>query len=216
MIGVRSDGEGQCGDIHDPASELSEWVAAQLGSAGRFLFGVCGPPGSGKSTLAGRLAAGLGAPVVSMDGFHRSNEELDALGLRDVKGAPATFDAAGFVALVEQLRTADDDVLAPVFDRSIDAVRPAALRVGRDERSVIIEGNYLLLDIEPWARLTRLLDAICYLDVPRDELRRRLIDRHVRHGRSLEEATEFVERSDLANAMLVEHSRARADIVIDH
>ncbi len=200
--------------FHRPLSEIPQWIAEQAAGARRFLFGVCGPPGSGKSTVAERLAAELDAPVLSMDGFHRSNAELDALGLRDVKGAPATFDAAGFVSLVERLQAADEDIDAPVFDRQIDAVRPGALRIERGESLIIVEGNYLLLEVEPWVRLAELLDAIGYLDVPRDELRRRLIDRHVRFGRSPDDATNFVDRSDLANAALVEHSRGRADFVI--
>ncbi len=195
-------------------TEVPDWITERAAGRPRFLFGVCGPPGSGKSTVAASLSAELDAPVVSMDGFHRSNTELDALGLREVKGAPATFDATGFVSLVERLRAADDDVDAPVFDRRIDAVRPGALRVDLADRLVVVEGNYLLLDVEPWRRLTELLDAICYLDVPRDELRRRLIDRHVQHGRSSADATEFVDRSDLANAALVEDSRERADFVV--
>ena len=77
---------------------------------GRYLVAVAGPPGSGKSTLAEQLVMGLNdragdnlVGIVPMDGFHLSNEALDQLGERHRKGAIHTFDAHGFVALVEQL-----------------------------------------------------------------------------------------------------------------
>ena len=201
--------------IHLPATELGAWIAEQAAPADRFLFGIAGPPGSGKSTVTRRLAQELGAPVVEMDGFHLSNGELDARGLRSVKGAPETFDAAGFVAVVERLRGAGADVLAPRFDRRRDEAVDDAVLVDRDAEVVLVEGNYLLLDEPPWDRLAALLDATCYLHVAEDELRRRLIARHVGFGRTETDAIEFVHRSDLANAARVSAAASRADIVVD-
>jgi len=197
--------------------EVRERVAALLAQTTpdiRVLVGICGPPGSGKSTSARRLARQLRAPLVPMDGYHLPNDELDRLGLRQVKGAPETFDAAGFVALVRALRAAAHDVDAPVFDRRIDAARPAGMHVARAERLVVVEGNYLLLDEPPWDQLADLFDLTVYLDVPIDELRRRLVRRHTRFGRSPGEARAFVESSDLANAARIAASRSRADVVV--
>ncbi len=201
-----------------PTVGFAELVALIAGGArdrARFVFGLAGPPGSGKSTVAAQLAGALGAVVVPMDGFHLDNTELDRLRLRDVKGAPETFDAAGFVRLVEQLRHADAPVSAPSFDRVADRTIDAAITIHPDDRIVIVEGNYLLLDRAPWAALRNLFDRTGYLDVDRAVRIERLVLRHVRHGRSREEALEFVQTSDEANAAVIAATRSVADVLID-
>ncbi len=194
--------------------DLAEWVMARREGRDRYLLGIVGPPGSGKSTVAQRLGRTIGAPVVVMDGFHRSNVELDALGLRGVKGAPETFASRAFVELVRRLRGPDSDVWCPSFDRMIDEPVPDQVRVGAEHRVVVVEGNYLLLDQPPWRELSELFDAVVYLDVADDVRVRRLVDRHVEFGKTREEASEFVERSDAANARLIEASRLRATLVV--
>ena len=47
-----------------------------------------------------------------------------------------------------------------------------------------------------------------------DERERRLIDRHTRHGRTPEAATAWARDVDGANAVLIERSRERAELVI--
>ncbi len=203
----------------DPATigfaALVSQIAEGARSRPRFVFGVAGPPGSGKSTVAARLVGALDAVVVPMDGFHLDNDELDRLGLSKVKGAPETFDAAGFVRLVEQLANAAEPVRAPSFDRVADRTVDVAITVKPDDRIVIVEGNYLLLEHPPWASLRDVFDRIAYLDVDDATRVERLVARHVRHGRSLDDAREFVRTSDEANAAIVAASRHRADVVID-
>src|SRR5262245_1678528 len=103
--------------------ELVARAAGLVSGGARRLLGVCGAPGAGKSTLAGALATALGrrAVVAPMDGFHLAQAELDRLGRADRKGAPDTFDAAGYVALLRRLRTATEPVVyAPRFHREIE------------------------------------------------------------------------------------------------
>jgi pantothenate kinase len=178
------------------------------------VFGIVGPPGSGKSTLAAQLGTALGAPVVAMDGFHLPNDVLRARGLLAVKGAPDTFDALGFLALVRAIRDASETVSCPVFDRTIDAPVADRVSVVPGDVVVVVEGNYLLLDRPPWVSLAEALDAVAYLDVPDGIRRSRLIARHVEFGRDRVDAAEFVHRSDEANAVLVQASRIRADLVV--
>lgn len=180
----------------------------------RYVFGLAGPPGCGKSTIAARLGAEIGAPVVGMDGFHLPNEVLRRRGLLDVKGAPDTFAAADFVALVRRLRDATSTVSAPVFDRSVDEPVDGGVIVTPDDTIVLVEGNYLLLDTPPWASIVALADAVAYVDVDRAVRVERLIARHVEFGRSPSEAVAFVERSDECNTARIEASRHRATITV--
>ena len=185
--------------------------------SGRALLGLVGPPGAGKSTLAAALQAEFAnvAQVVPMDGFHLSNVELERLGRRGRKGAPDTFDSAGYVALMRRLLVQGDDevVYAPEFRREIEEPIANAIPVFAKTQLVITEGNYLLLDEGPWAEVKGLLDEIWYVDIP-DEVRvHRLTRRHEQFGRSAEDAAAWVAGTDEPNARLIEASRARASFV---
>ena len=187
--------------------------------SGRVLLGLVGPPGAGKSTLAAVLQAEFASvsQVVPMDGFHLANVELERLGRRDRKGAPDTFDSAGYVALLRRLLAQSDDeiVYAPEFRREIEEPIANAIPVFARTQLVITEGNYLLLDDEPWAQVRSLLDEIWYVDVD-DTLRvDRLTQRHEQFGRSADEAAAWVEKTDEPNARLIAASRVRASFVFD-
>jgi pantothenate kinase len=196
-------------------------VAASIfkhtGKARRAIIAIAGPPGAGKSTiaeeLAGLLPAGTAANV-PMDGFHYDDAVLDAKGLRARKGAPETFDFDGYEALLERLKPGDRDVAIPVFDRSIELSRAAAAIVPVSAKFVLTEGNYLLLDEEPWSRLAPLLDFTIFLDVPREELERRLIQRWLDHGRTPEDGRNWVNSNDLPNVDRVLGRRRNADLVV--
>src|SRR3954470_41481 len=153
-----------------------------LGGHDRRLLGLTGPPGAGKSTLADAVVAALGpaAVVVPMDGFHLSNDRLVELGLADRKGAPETFDRAGYVALLARLRDASAEVRAPRFHREIEASVPDEIVVPPTARLVVTEGNYLL----HWPDVRPLLDEVWYVDVA-DDARRvaQLVARHESFGR---------------------------------
>jgi pantothenate kinase len=197
--------------------ELAE-RARRLATAGtRRILGITGAPGAGKSTLAAAMVAELGglAVTVPMDGFHLTNSELDRLGRRERKGAPDTFDAEGYVALLRRIRADDDDVVsAPEFPREADEPLSDRIAVPRHVPLVITEGNYLLLDRGPWAAVRTLVDEVWYLAPDNQTRIDRLIDRHVRHGKSPDEARAWVARSDESNARLVALTRDRADVIV--
>jgi pantothenate kinase len=195
-------------------ARLEECIRDLSRRDGRALIGITGPPGAGKSTIAEELGARLDAPVVPMDGFHLRNDQLEARGLRGLKGAPQTFDAPGFVELLESLRAARRDVRAPTFDRALDEPVAHAIPVPRDAPVVIVEGNYLLLDDAPWHRVRPLLDLTAWVDLETGVRVERLIERHVRHGRSRDDAIRFVHESDEANAELVARTRKCADLTV--
>jgi pantothenate kinase len=192
--------------------------AGALATAGsRRVLGITGAPGAGKSTLAERLAGALGsrAVVVPMDGFHLAAQELARLGRTDRKGAPDTFDAAGYVALLRRLRDQGDEVVyAPQFRRDLEEPVAGAIPVAPDVPLVITEGNYLLVRSRPWADVRALLDEAWYLE-PDDTARvGRLTRRHVAFGRTPEAARAWVLGSDERNARLVAGTRDEADLVV--
>jgi pantothenate kinase len=193
-----------------------ERLQAMLQRPGRLLLGIAGPPGTGKSSLAQALQQALGdspaTQVVPMDGFHLANCELDRRGLAHCKGAPETFDAAGFVALLHRLRDAgpDETVMAPEFRRSIEEPVAGAIAVLPTTRLVIVEGNYLLLPVGEWAAVGPLIDDTWYLETD-DSLRRaRLVERHRQFGRSGAAAEAWVDQTDEPNARLIAAHRGRA------
>jgi pantothenate kinase len=182
----------------------------------RVLLGVTGPPGSGKSTLTGALHAALPTESVTvpMDGFHLAQDELARLGRRDRKGAPDTFDADGYVALLARIRSAGTTVYAPTFDRRLEEPVAGSIAVPTGVPLVLTEGNYLLLPDPPWSGVREQLDAVWFVELDPEVRVERLVARHVRHGRSRAEAREWVLRSDERNAELVERTRDRADLVV--
>lgn len=192
--------------------------ARGLASGGRRrLLGITGPPGAGKSFVAKAIARALGpdAAVVGMDGFHLVNSELERLGRRDRKGAPDTFDGAGYVALLRRLREpAGETVYAPRFEREIEEPVAGAVAVGPGVSLVVTEGNYLLCDTGPWADVEALLDESWFCDPDEDIRLRRLVARHEEYGKTLLEARAWASTTDERNALLVAPTRSRADLVV--
>jgi len=181
----------------------------------RFILGIAGPPASGKSTLAAALRDALDAgwatdagsevaAIAALDGFHYDDQVLHARGHRLRKGAPFTFDAEGFEAMLGRLAASPRAAVAvPVFDRDLELSRAAGAVVEPHHRIVITEGNYLLFDDERWRDARARLDFSVFLDVPADELHRRLLCRWRAHGYGLAQAKEKVQANDLVNARLV-------------
>ena len=149
-----------------------------------------------------------------MDGFHLPNRELARLGRAERKGAPDTFDAEAFVELLAALRSADRRVVAPSFSRRADAPIAGAVVVERSVSTVVVEGNYLLLDEVPWSMVAPLLDVSMYVDAPSDVRRDRLLVRQERRFGTREAARRWVDEVDGPNARLVEATRSRADHVV--
>lgn len=198
-------------------AELVARAAALAVPGERHLLGLCGAPGAGKSTLAHRLVEALGgrAVHVGMDGFHLAQAELERLGRTERKGAPDTFDAAGYVHLLGRLRApAGETVYAPEFRREIEEPIACAVPVPPSTPLVITEGNYLLLSEEPWSRIRPLLDEVWFLAPPEEERQRRLIERHRAFGRSPQQARERTFGSDQANAERVDATAHSSDLVL--
>jgi pantothenate kinase len=191
--------------------------ARRLAAGGRRILGITGAPAAGKSTLASRLVAALDgrAVEIGMDGFHYAQRELARLGRAERKGAPDTFDANGYVALLRRLRVAGPDVVyAPEFRRDLEEPVGSAVPVPSDVPLVVTEGNYLLLADGPWALVRPLLDEVWFLAPPEDERVARLVERHQRFGRTEAQARARAMGSDQANAELVAGTARYADRIL--
>jgi pantothenate kinase len=181
----------------------------------RAVLGIAGPPAAGKTTIAEELVAGLAAGSwvahVPMDGFHLADVELDRLGLRDRKGAPETFDALGYAALLRRVLADEDDIVyAPGFERTIEQPIAGAIPIERPARLIVTEGNYLLL----WPALRPLLTEVWYADLDQETRLDRLISRHVRFGKPPAAAAAWATGTDERNAEIIAATRDRADLVI--
>lgn len=209
-------------DLTSLADRVRGLVDAQ---PGRVILGIAGAPGAGKSTLAqslvsemlsgGRSWIGSWVAYIPMDGFHLADMELHRLGRRDRKGAPDTFDAAGYVALLRRLRADDEDVVyAPGFEREIEQPVAGNLPIIRDARLIVTEGNYLLLDDPAWRPIRAELDEAWFCEIAEQTRLDRLIARHERFGKSHDDAVAWAYGSDQRNAELVATTRSRADLIV--
>jgi pantothenate kinase len=190
----------------------ARWLAG-LGT--RTILAIAGMPGAGKSTLADRLVEELGgaAALLPMDGFHLAQDELARLSRAQSKGAPDTFDAEGYVSTLRRLRRADEPVVyVPFFDRLVEEPIAGAIALPRDVPLIITEGNYLLLDREPWDDVVGLVDEAWFVGLDDAERISRLVRRHRAFGKSRQEAEGWALGSDQVNAALIESSRWRADL----
>ncbi|WP_420012946.1 nucleoside/nucleotide kinase family protein [Tateyamaria sp.] len=182
----------------------------------RRLVAVTGPPASGKSTLATTLAAHLNAAgepatVVPMDGFHLDDRLLAEDGTAARKGAPHTFDTGGFLRLVTALQS-PDPVVFPIFDRSREIAIAGAGRVPASCRTVLVEGNYLLLRQAPWDALHDAWAFSIALHPPQDEIVARLRARWADHGKA--DAMAWIESNDVPNAATVLTGSIPADVTL--
>ena len=207
---------------------LKELTAMQQKAGRRILVMLAAPPGAGKSTLLSFLnrlageAEGIGKiQTIGMDGFHRRQEYLlshdtvrDGKKIRmvEVKGAPETFDLEALTRRVKSL-AAGEITGWPVYDRLLHNPVEDAVRVDGD--IVILEGNYLLLDMDGWRDLASLADYTISVRADEGMLRERLIDRRMKTGVSRDESIRFVDFSDMPNVRLCLEGSLPADLQLE-
>lgn len=174
----------------------------------RTLVALAGPPGSGKSTISTEVARRLGnaTVVVSVDGFHHPRAVLDSWPNRDEayarRGAAWTYNAAGVVELVKKLREARE-IFVPGFDHAKKDPEPDAICVRPDATVVIVEGNWLLFDEEPWRCIAEVVDDTWFVDVDPELARVRVARRHLGSGieSTWEAAVARAESNDVPNGV---------------
>jgi pantothenate kinase len=193
-------------------------VQGLIDTGARWLIGIVAPPGAGKSTFSEALVRTFPGAccVVPMDGFHLANSELERLGRRSRKGAPDTFDADGYVHLLRRLRASGSGevVYAPDYRRELEEGIAGAIAVDTRIPLIFTEGNYLLLEEAGWGAVRQELDEVWYLDVDDAVREQRLLERHMRFGRSREDSLQWIAQTDAPNAVRIARTRALADVFI--
>ena len=208
--------------LTSPADALARVAALRAVRPGRRLVvAVAGEPGSGKSTVAAAVvaaltASGTSAVGVPMDGFHLAGSTLARLGRLDRKGAVDAFDADGYLALLRRLREhGPATVWAPDYVRGVEESIGGAIEVGPEVEVVVTEGNYLLVDDEPWRAVREVVDETWAVHVPHGLRLDRLAARHAAFGMAQEAARAWAEGPDEAAARLVRPTLAAADVQVD-
>lgn len=192
-------------------------------SGTRMIVAVAGAPASGKSTLADEIAneinhrqTGLAA-VFPMDGFHYDDAVLREMGRLPNKGAIDTFDAHGLRHTLLRLKANEDDTIAvPVFDRSLEISRAGGRLIPRETGIIVCEGNYLLMRQQPWDRLHAIFDLKILVEVPVEELRRRLRDRWFFYGLDEEGIRRKLDENDIPNGVAIMEGSIEPDLRIQN
>jgi len=201
---------------------IAKLITEKALDKGRYIVAIAGPPASGKSTLAQKLREKIAViapetnPIcVAMDGFHLDNSVLKKMGLLARKGAPTTFDAKGFIDLINTIRTNKIDVQVPEFDRALDRVVEGKTKVTSENKIVIVEGNYVLVEEDPWSDLQPLFDLPIMLLPKTKTLEKRLIDRWLDNGHSPDAAKARAYSNDIPNAKYVLANSAYVDLTFE-
>lgn len=220
-------------DIYQSLTERALALRTRLSNGSqpheRVVVILAGPPGSGKSTIAARVVSRLNASsttpfaaLLPMDGFHLPRATLNTLPNSAEayarRGASWTFDSASVLALVRTLSSSrpfpSKTILAPSFDHALKDPVAGGVEIGPNIKFIILEGNYLLLDEEPWRQIKNLVDDAWFVDVDPKLARTRIAKRHIKSGieGTWESAVRRAEGNDLLNGVTIREKLVEPDV----
>ncbi len=209
---------------------LAEMLLRKGQQASRLMVCVAGPPGSGKTIFATLLVSVINiiqgyesAVYVGLDGWHYPNAYLEtqttmvdgnSFPLSKIKGAPENpFDFSAAFSCLQRIRQGGK-VSFPIYSRKLHDPIPDKGTVQPYHQIIIVEGNYLLLDEDPWRLFFPLFDIRIFLDVETRYLLDGLRERHQRGGKSLHLIEQHMRRVDLPNILKVKPGIHKAQVIV--
>lgn len=164
---------------------------------------------------------------ISVDGYHFSRKYLDTLPNREEaylrRGAPWTFDVDGIIGLVRRLKdsarvplSGRSIIKAPSFDHARKDPVEDDIQIPPEATVVVLEGNYLLLDVDPWREIGGMVDLRVFVEVDVECARARVARRHVQAGieATFEMGLERFDGNDAPNGDLIRNNLTQCDIQV--
>lgn len=192
----------------------------------RVIVGVAGPAGSGKSVIATifhEIAKQRPLPFrfesVGIDAFHYPNDFLtsnivDDEPLKNHKGRFDTYDVEKLTNTLTHFSLGHECTL-PTYSRKIHDPVENVTRLKKGEPALLlIEGLWLLYDKNGWDKVGKLLDFSIFIEADKDKVRQGVLNRHVRGGRTVEDAAEYYEANEAVNFDLIMKTKNKANKII--
>lgn len=157
---------------------------------------------------------------IGLDGFHFHSDYINShdafvLGkkvpMKAVKGCPETYDTKKLIEKLKMIRS--ENIMWPSYNRNIHDVVEDAESVTKN--IILIEGNWLLLDEEPWTAIRELADYTILIRANEEILKERLVDRKEKGGLSRKEALAWYRNSDRVNIRRVLNHSVLADLTLE-
>lgn len=191
----------------------------------RMIVGMAGPAGAGKSVIAAifkELAKQVALPfcfeTIGIDAFHHTNNFLVAKmsGGEPLKNHKGRFDTYNVEKLATALKEFSDGeaVSLPKYSRKIHDPVENVIMVNKQNALLLVEGLWVLYEQNGWEKVGKLLDHSIFIDASRDEIKDGVIARHMRGGRTSEDALEYYESNEAKNFDLITATKDNADSII--
>ena len=110
----------------------------------------------------------------------------------------------------------EDEVVIPIFDRSLELSRSSAVIISKNTKVIIVEGNYVLLNSYPWSELHKFFNTTVMINCEKKILEKRLIARWENFNLPKKEIDEKVYKNDLPNGVNVLKNSIGAEYILEN
>ena len=193
-----------------------------------FVIGIAGSVAVGKSTTARLLRELLAAwpehprvTLVTTDGFLLPNAELERRGLLQRKGFPESYDRRALLRFVIDVKSGQDEVLAPVYIHLVYDIVPDA-KVGVQRPYILIlEGLNVLQPARPrpdgttGLAVSDFFDFSVYVDADASDIRDWYVSRFLslRDTAFRDPRSYFTRYADLTTSQAIRQARYLWDTI---